>query len=130
MLKPLAGIACLALLGACATTTGVSPEITNALAPTGKVRAAINFGNSVLAQKDPATGAARGVSVDLARELGGRLGVPVELVTFDAAGKVFDALGSNAWDVAFLAIEPQRSSRVWKILSTNTSLSASSYRIS
>jgi polar amino acid transport system substrate-binding protein len=78
------------------------------LAPTGKLRAAINFGNPVLAQKDPATGEARGVSVDLARELGRRLGVPVELVTFDAAGKVFDALKTGAWDIAFLAIDPAR----------------------
>ena len=50
--------------------------------------------------------------MDLARELGARLGVPVVLVTFDAAGKVFDALGSSAWDVAFLAIEPARASQI------------------
>lgn len=82
------------------------------LAPRGTLRAAINFGNPVLAQKDPATGEPRGVSVDLARELGRRLGVPVELVTFDAAGKVFDALRSGAWDVAFLAIDPARAAAI------------------
>ena len=32
------------------------------LAPTGKLRVAINFGNTVLAQRDPAGGAPRGVS--------------------------------------------------------------------
>ena len=53
-----------------------------------------------------------GVSVDLARELGRRLGVPVELVTFDAAGKVFDALKTGAWDVAFLAIDPARAADI------------------
>ena len=78
------------------------------LAPSGKLRAAINYGNPVLATKDPATGEPRGVSVDLARELARRLGVPAELVTYDAAGKVFDALKSEAWDVAFLAIDPAR----------------------
>lgn len=82
------------------------------LAPTGRLRAAINFGNSVLAQKDPKTGEARGVSVDLARELGRRLGVPVDLVTYDAAGKVFDALKTDAWDVAFLAIDPVRANEI------------------
>ncbi|MFI4972677.1 MAG: ABC transporter substrate-binding protein, partial [Hyphomicrobiales bacterium] len=61
------------------------------LAPTGKLRAAINLGNSVLAQKDEASGQPKGITPDLARELGRRLGVPVELVTYDAAGKVFDA---------------------------------------
>ncbi|MDQ6916692.1 MAG: ABC transporter substrate-binding protein [Pseudomonadota bacterium] len=78
------------------------------LAPTGKLRAAINFGNPVLAFKDKATGEAQGVSIDLARELGRRLGVPVELVAYDAAGKVTEALKSGAWDVAFLAIDPAR----------------------
>ena len=86
--------------------------IANIIAPTGHLRAAINFGNPVLAQKDPQTGAPRGVSVDLARELGRRLGVPVDFVTFDAAGKVFDALTLDAWDVAFLAIDPVRSNEI------------------
>jgi polar amino acid transport system substrate-binding protein len=52
------------------------------------------------------------VSVDLARELGRRLGVPVELVTFDAAGKVFEALKTGAWDIAFLAIDPARAAEI------------------
>ncbi|HEV2738276.1 MAG TPA: ABC transporter substrate-binding protein [Candidatus Elarobacter sp.] len=86
--------------------------IAKTIAPTGHLRAAINFGNPVLAQKDPQTGAPHGVSVDLARELGRRLGVPVDFVTFDAAGKVFDALKTDAWDVAFLAIDPVRSNEI------------------
>ena len=90
----------------------VSSEVLKALAPTGRVRAAINFGNPVLAQQDPATGEARGVSVDIARELGDRLGVGVDLVTFDAAGRVFAALADGAWDVAFLAIDPKRATEI------------------
>jgi polar amino acid transport system substrate-binding protein len=99
-------------LSSCATVSVAPPGARSELAPTGKLRAAINFGNPVLAQKDPATGEPRGVSVDLARELGRRLGVPVVLVTFDAAGKVFDALKSGAWDVAFLAIDPARATEI------------------
>jgi polar amino acid transport system substrate-binding protein len=82
------------------------------LAPSGKLRAAINFGNPVLAVRDAATGEPRGVSVDLARELGRRLGVPVELVTYEAAGKVTEALKAGAWDVAFLAIDPVRAAEI------------------
>lgn len=78
------------------------------LAPSGRLRAAINFGNPILATRDPATGEARGVSVDLARELGRRLNVPVELVTYTAAGKVVDGLKSNEWDVGYFAIDPVR----------------------
>jgi polar amino acid transport system substrate-binding protein len=87
-------------------------NVVGELAPGGRLRAAINFGNGVLAQKDAATGEPRGVSVELARELGRRLGVPVELVTFDAAGKVFDALAAGAWDIAFLAIDPARATGI------------------
>ena len=101
-----------ALLSSCATVPTFPPGARLDLAPTGKLRAAINFGNPVLAQKDPATGEPRGVSVDLARELGRRLGVPVELVTFDAAGKVFDTLKTGAWDIAFLAIDPARAAEM------------------
>ena len=113
-------VAILVLLGSCSTTPaapaadterGLDAAVAN-LAPTGKLRAAINFGNPVLAVKDAATGEPRGVSVDLARELGRRLGVPVELVTYEAAGKVTDALKSGAWDVAFLAIDPVRAAEI------------------
>jgi polar amino acid transport system substrate-binding protein len=92
--------------------SNVTADILRDLAPTGVLQAAINFGNAVLAQRDEATGEARGVSIDLARELGRRLGVPVELVTFDAAGKVFEALKRGAWDIAFLAIDPARSTEI------------------
>ncbi len=90
----------------------VSADVVKDLAPTGKLRAAINLGNMVLAQKAAATGELGGVTVDLARELGRRLAVPVELIPFDAAGKVFDALKSGAWDIAFLAIEPVRAAEI------------------
>lgn len=91
---------------------GVSPlahaDALSDLAPGGKLRAAINLGNSVLAQKDPVTGRPTGITPDLAHELGRRLGVPVELVTYDAAGKVFDAATTGAWDIGFVAVEPVR----------------------
>src|ERR1700742_368304 len=84
--------------------TQASPEVLKEFAPTGKLRAAINQGNTVLAQKGP-NGEALGITVDLARELAKRLGLPIELVIFDAAGKVFEALKRGQWDIAFLAIE-------------------------
>lgn len=79
-----------------------------ALAPTGTLRVAINFGNPILANKDAKTGAPFGVSVDLANELGKRLGVPVELVTFTSAGKVVEAVTANEVAIAFVAIDPVR----------------------
>jgi polar amino acid transport system substrate-binding protein len=100
-----------AALGACAgrpAAESASAAARSELAPSGTLRAAINFGNPILASKDAATGEARGVSVDLARELGKRLGVPVELVTYTAAGKVVEGVKANEWDIAFVAIDPRR----------------------
>jgi N-acyl homoserine lactone hydrolase len=88
------------------------PPALKDLAPTGTLRAAINLGNPVLAQRDPATGAAKGVSVDLAHELARRLGVSLQLVTFEAAGKVSESVRAGAWDVAFLAIDPARATEI------------------
>src|ERR1700759_5002214 len=82
------------------------------LAPSGRLRAAINFGNSVLVQLDPGGGAPRGVSPELARELARRLRVPIDYVTFDAAGKVFEAIKTGAWDIAFLAVDPVRAAGI------------------
>jgi polar amino acid transport system substrate-binding protein len=93
------------------TMSTVPPDVVKDLAPTGKLRAAINLGNSVLAQKKD-NGEIGGVTADLARELAKRAGVQLELVPFEAAGKVFEALKSNAWDIAFLAIEPVRAAEI------------------
>jgi polar amino acid transport system substrate-binding protein len=90
----------------------ISRDVLKDLAPSGKLRAAINLGNAVLAQKDAASGQPKGITPDLARELGRRLGVAVELVIFDSAGKVFDAGKTGAWDIAFIAIEPVRAAEI------------------
>ena len=99
-----------ALLGACALSPGQSTPaaVVREIAPSGKLRAAINFGNPILATRDTAGSAPRGVSVDLSRELGRRLGVPVELVTFTSAGQVVDAVKAAQVDIAFVAIDPVR----------------------
>jgi polar amino acid transport system substrate-binding protein len=80
------------------------------LAPTGALRASINLGNPVLAQGTPEAPA--GVTVDIARELGARLGLPVELVCFDAARRSFEAMQDGRADICFLAIEPARETEV------------------
>ena len=92
--------------------TPVSAAVRADLAPTGKLRVGINHGNLVLAQKNPTTGEVKGVAVDMAHELGRRLGVPVELVQYSSAGQMTDALATGAWDVAFLAREPGRAGEI------------------
>lgn len=96
---------------AASSSAKTSPEVLKEFAPTGTLRAAINQGNTVLAQKGR-NGEALGITVDLARELARRLDLPIELIVFDAAGKVFEALKRGAWDIAFLAIEPVRAAEI------------------
>lgn len=91
--------------------SAITPAVLAELAPGGVLRAAINLGNPVLAQKGQ-DGAPQGVSVALAKALAEELGVPLEMRTFDAAGKVFAALEEGAWNIAFLAIEPVREEQI------------------
>lgn len=80
------------------------------LAPTGVLRASINLGNPVLAQGTPDE--PTGITVDLAREIAARLGVPVAFLCFDAARKSFEAMTEGRADLCFLAIDPAREAEV------------------
>ena len=75
----------------------------------GVMRVAINLGNPILARRDALTDELAGVSVDLAGQLAQRLKVPVQLVPFAAAGKAAQALAASEVNLAFLAIDPERS---------------------
>jgi polar amino acid transport system substrate-binding protein len=99
-------------LASCASQPAVSPSLRSEFAPSGTLRVGVNFGNPVIAQKDPAGGAPRGVGPSLARELARRLGVPVTYVTFDSAGRMADAVKRNEWDIAFLAVDPKRANEI------------------
>lgn len=88
----------------------MSADIVKELAPTGKLRASINLGNSVLAQGTPE--APRGISVDLATELARRIGVPVEFLCWPAAKASFDTVKAAKADIGFLAHEPARAAEV------------------
>jgi polar amino acid transport system substrate-binding protein len=96
------------LMAGCASPRGPSSAAAAAeLGSTGKLRAAINYGNPILASRGP-DGQPRGVSVDLAREAARRLGLPIELVTFTSAGNTVEAIKARQVDLAFVAIDPVR----------------------
>jgi polar amino acid transport system substrate-binding protein len=82
------------------------------LAPTGTLRVAINLGNAALARQAPGDGALSGVTVDLAGALAEALGCAHEFITYAGAGKVWDVAGDDAWDIAFLAVDPKRTERI------------------
>ena len=111
MMKLLLGLACFLPLAAMTAAARGDTKAAASLAPSGTLRAAINFGNGVLAQRGP-DGEARGVSAELARELARRLGVALQFVPYDGAGFVTDAAGSGAWDICFLAVDPRRAEQI------------------
>lgn len=91
------------------SSTPVSPALVSAFAPGGTLRASINLGNPILANKDAATGEPVGVSIDLAREFARRLGVGVDLVVFEKAAASVDAVKNEQADIGFFAVDPARS---------------------
>ena len=100
------------VLTSSAMATGITPAIRSELAPSGKLRVGLNHGNFLLVTPGSSATDPRGVAPDVARELGRRVGVPVEFIRFDSAGKLGDGVKTGAWDVAFLGAEPQRAAEI------------------
>ncbi|HEY7541772.1 MAG TPA: transporter substrate-binding domain-containing protein [Methylomirabilota bacterium] len=92
--------------------TDITPAVRSELAPSGKLRVGLNHGNFLLVTPGSSATDPKGVASDLARELGRRVGVPVEFIKFDTAGKLGDGVKTGAWDVAFLGNEPQRAAEI------------------
>lgn len=94
--------------GGCASTPNVPPAVRAELAPLGKLRVGLVLSNQVLVTKDPRTGELRGVTVNLGKALARRLGVPFEAVGYGTPAALVETFGADAWDIAFLAVDPAR----------------------
>ena len=86
----------------------ISKDLIHTIAPTGKLRASINLGNPILANKNPQSGEPYGVSIDLANAFARKLGLEIELFVFDSAGKSVEAVTQEKADFGFFAIDPLR----------------------
>ena len=94
----------LSLLAFNAAPADISPVAQRELAPTGKLRAAINYGNPVLATRDRSRGQLRGVAVDISYELARRAGVPIEFVLYSKPADLVAGAKASAWDIAFVSV--------------------------
>ena len=104
-------VICFSSISFCQTTRTMSATnaaMLSSFAPTGTLRVGINLGNPVLASEDPVTHQLQGVSIDIAREIGTRTGLPVELIPFKSAGNTVDAIKTGNIDLIFVAIDPIR----------------------
>ena len=71
------------------------------------LRFAINLGNAVLAKELP-DGRPGGITVELAQRIAAEWGRTAQFKTYPTAGKVVDDAQKRIWDIAFLAVDPQR----------------------
>ena len=90
----------------------MNSSLVTSFTPTGRLRTAINLGNPILANQDPASGQPVGVSIDLAHAFATRLGVALELLVFDTAAKSVDAVKNERADIGFFAIDPLRGQEI------------------
>lgn len=77
------------------------------LAPNGELRAALIASNPVLVTRG-IDGQLGGVSVELARALAVRLGVPVRLMPYDNPARYNESLGKDEWEIGLAARDPSR----------------------
>jgi polar amino acid transport system substrate-binding protein len=83
-------------------------QVRAAFMPAGRLRAAMNFSNTVITKRDRGDGEPGGVTAALARELARRLGAELVFIDYDSPGAVVDAIKAGEADLCFLAIEPAR----------------------
>jgi polar amino acid transport system substrate-binding protein len=102
---------CVFALTSIAVAQQLSPAVRSELAPSGRLRIGINFGNALLTNR-AADGTPGGIAVDLARELARRANLPMEIVSYEGAGRMADGAKAKEWDVAFLATDPARQSEI------------------
>jgi polar amino acid transport system substrate-binding protein len=91
-----------------------NPDDLKQLAPTGKLRGGIVVSpaaSAFFAIKD-ASGAPRGVTIDLLHAFADALKLPLDLQVFDNSGQVTDAVASGACDVAFMPRDLTREGKV------------------
>ena len=108
----IAALLLIAPLIAARASAPASDGVRKELAPTGTLRAAINFNNPLLARRDADTGEIRGLAVDLSRELARRVGVPLKIIPCDAASKITASAKDNVWDIGYLGIDPLRANDI------------------
>lgn len=104
-----------ALLG-CATPpippTAAPAEVRQALAPTGTLRVGVYPGSPTSLVRGPGADEQRGLTVELGRELGRRLNVPVQIVVFERVPEIVDALKTGRADMTVTNASPARAREI------------------
>src|SRR5947207_15533562 len=103
-MKKVALIALAISAGCAQTPPAPSPEAKRQLAPSGTLRVAVLTSNPIIGAKDASSGELKGTTVELGRALAASAGMPVRMIEYPAIPKLMEDAGTNAWDVAVVAI--------------------------
>lgn len=82
------------------------------LAPSGRLRVALNLANFLLISSSPPGGEPTGIAPDVGRELARRLGVPVTFVPYALPGDLAAAASRDEWDVGLIGADPLRAAEI------------------
>jgi polar amino acid transport system substrate-binding protein len=91
--------------------SGLAADAARDVAPTGTLRVAVAVGpaaSTFWATRDPASGQARGVTVELAKAAATKLHVPLRLVEYQNSGEIAAAAAKDAWDITFMPADAER----------------------
>ena len=108
LMTALLGLSMVGCGGSSTAPSFITREARPILAPTGKLRVALQLANPLNVVQDAASGEMKGVGFDLGNELARRLRVPFEPVLYPSVGVLLESGKSGAWDVAFVGFSPAR----------------------
>ena len=102
-------VASLIVMG-CVTVAG--PDVPAAakaeLAPTGALPVALIAVNPLFVTQNTPPGVTKGIAVDIANRLAGRLGVAMTPVLYPSIGALLESTRKGEWDITFLPVNPER----------------------
>lgn len=108
LLTLFASVALGLLLAGCAGMPSATPEVMQALAPSGKLRVGLYRGGPTSVIPGATPEESKGVGHDLGKELAKRLGVAFEPVVYASPGALVKGADSAKWDIAFIAVSSER----------------------
>jgi len=83
-------------------------DVAKEMAPTGKLRVAINMRNQLLVTGKSSNGDPDGLAPSMAAAFAEKLSVPIEYVPYDSPAELAADASKDKWDVAMIGADPAR----------------------
>lgn len=106
-----AALAVAVLIGLAGMVAAADGIAARDVAPSGSLRVAISVGpaaSTFWATRDPNSGEARGVTVELAKAAAAKLNLPLKLLEYPNSGEIAAAAAQDAWDISFMPADAER----------------------